>query len=138
MLGNVSFLMKSKCCRKPKNEPKEPRQKTPLPRFSCHLGQPNGVGGEAITFGEKEEKKKKEGMKQSENFFYNRKLHLITLIFIISNSKFLLKSKYYLFFSLTKASWNQVPSSSLGWGGISLTKKKREKPEKKKESKLKE
>ena len=133
LLGNVSFLMKLNCCRKPKNEPKEPRQKTPLPRFSCPPGQPNGAGGEAITFGEKGEKKKKEWMKQSENFFYNRKLHLITLIFIISNSEFLLKSKYYLFFPLTKASWIKCQVRVSVGVEISLTKKKREKPEKKKE-----
>jgi hypothetical protein len=102
------------------------------------LRQPNGAGGEAITFGEKGGKKKKEGMKQNEIFFYNRKLHLITLIFIISNSQFLLKSKYYLFFSLTKASWNQVPSSSLGWGGNIIDEKKEEKARKKeRERKLK-
>jgi len=66
-------------------------------------------------------------------FLNNRKLQLITLIFIISNSQFLLKSKCYLFFSLTKASWNLVPSSSLGWGGNVIDEKKGGKARKKKE-----
>ena len=73
-MGNVHFLWNQNFCRKPKNEPKEPRQKTPLARFSCPSRQLNGAGGEAITFGEKEGKKKEEGMKQNEYFFKQQKI----------------------------------------------------------------